>query len=263
MEVNDSLNHKWAILLGASGEVGRATALKMAKQGVNLCLVYRERKSSLKELNAHHNALQETGVEILQYNLDALKQENRESIIHDLAAKGQSQVCLLVHAIAKGTLKSLTGDNRASAQDYEITQYAMAFSLVDWVNSCLDHNLFCENASVISIDSDGSQQYIPNYGVVGATKAALIKLTQDLAVELAPKQIQCNVIRAGVMDSNALNMLEDSELIKQKAKEASCNGQLITGADVAKAIYQFCLPESNKITGTILIVNGEGENGRS
>ena len=185
----------------------------MANEGVNLCLVYRERKSNLKVVNELQNELDKTGVEILHYNLDALKLENRQAVIEELTSKSQNQVCLLVHAIAKGTLKSLTGVNRATSQDYEITQYAMAYSLVDWVNSCLDNNLFSENASVISLDSEGSQRYIPNYGVVGSTKASLIKLTQDLAVELAPQHIQCNAIRAGVMDSSALNVLESLSLI--------------------------------------------------
>ncbi len=263
MEVSKGLKGKWAIILGASGEVGSTTALKMANEGVNLCLVYRERKSSLKVVNELQNELDKTGVEILHYNLDALKLENRQAVIEELTSKSQNQVCLLVHAIAKGTLKSLTGVNRATSQDYEITQYAMAYSLVDWVNSCLDNNLFSENASVISLDSEGSQRYIPNYGVVGSTKASLIKLTQDLAVELAPQHIQCNAIRAGVMDSNALNVLESSEIIKQKAKESNPNNRLTTGADVANAIYLFCLPESSWITGTVLNVDGGEGLGRS
>ncbi|MGY8953910.1 MAG: SDR family NAD(P)-dependent oxidoreductase [Flavobacteriales bacterium] len=93
MEVSKGLKGKWAIILGASGEVGSTTALKMANEGVNLCLVYRERKSSLKVVNELQNELDKTGVEILHYNLDALKLENRQAIIEELTSKSQNQVC--------------------------------------------------------------------------------------------------------------------------------------------------------------------------
>mgnify|MGYP001979186858 CR=1 FL=1 len=242
--------------MGASGEVGRATATKLALAGINLCLVYRERRSAINELEKHHSELKQTGVKLLTYNSDALNESVRNSIVEELKTNGPVQVVALVHAIAKGTLKNLTGENRASLEDYQITQHAMAYSLVDWVNAGLDHDLFVENASVIAIDSAGSQRYIPQYGIVGATKASLIKLTQDLAIELVPKRIRCNVIRAGVMDSKALNAIPASDLIKNQALKSNPNGRLTLGEDVANAIYLLSLSESSWITGSIINVDG-------
>lgn len=247
------LKGKWALILGASGVVGLATAKKLASKGMNLCLIYRERKANEVDfLNALKNL---SDVEIIALNKDALNKDVRTSVLKSLRDR-KIQFDLLLHAIAKGTLKPLIGINRATAKDYEITQYSMAFSLVDWVNDLLEDNLFSKSASVVGLDSQGSSISLPNYGVVGSTKSSLVKLIQDMAVELAPHGIRCNAIRAGVMVSNALKMIPGSDKLIEQSSNNNPSGRITLGEDVANGVYLLCLPESIWITGTIINVDG-------
>ncbi len=107
MGVFDS--HDWSIIVGASGGFGLATARKLARHGMNLCLVHRDRRAAMRSVGKAFAALRETGVRVLSFNLDALLPERRAHVLDRLAeAMGETgRVRMLLHAIAWGSLKPL------------------------------------------------------------------------------------------------------------------------------------------------------------
>jgi enoyl-[acyl-carrier protein] reductase III len=58
---------------------------------------------------------------------------------------------------------------------------------------------------IVSLSSAGATRVLPDYVVVGASKAALEALTRYLAVELAPKNIVVNAVSPGVVETDALH----------------------------------------------------------
>lgn len=112
MEVSGKFIDKgyWAIILGGSSGIGLATAEKLAQEGMNLCILHRDRKKDLPEIEAHFTSFKSFGVKVLHFNLDAIKSANIEKTISELQkAMGEKEsVRLLLHSIAKGNLKPMT-----------------------------------------------------------------------------------------------------------------------------------------------------------
>ncbi|WP_028315515.1 SDR family oxidoreductase [Desulfatibacillum aliphaticivorans] len=99
----------WAIIIGASSGFGLATAKKLASHGMNLCLVHRDRRGAVKNIQPSFDEIAATGVQMLTFNLDALSPEGRAKALDGLAENlGESgSVRLLMHSLAFGNLKLL------------------------------------------------------------------------------------------------------------------------------------------------------------
>jgi len=112
---------------------------------------------------------------------------------------------------------------------------------------------------IISLTSPGSQRVLPDYVVVGASKAALESLTRYLAVELAPKNIIVNAIAPGVVRTEALqyfDAIREDEKIIEKAIAATPAGRILTSEDIAGVIEFLCTPAAEMIRGQVILVDG-------
>ena len=97
----------WGVILGGSSGFGLATAQKLAAHGMNLCIVHRDRRGSMRRIEPEFEKLRASGVKLLIYNDDALDPAVRTQILGELAtALGESgRVKMLLHSIAFGNLK--------------------------------------------------------------------------------------------------------------------------------------------------------------
>jgi enoyl-[acyl-carrier protein] reductase III len=111
---------------------------------------------------------------------------------------------------------------------------------------------------IVSVTSPGSFRVLPDYVVVGASKAALEAITRYLAVEFSPKNIIVNAVSPGIVRTEALehfDILKDRELIDRYAA-ATPAGRLVTPEDVAGVVAFLCTPAASMIRGQTLIVDG-------
>jgi enoyl-[acyl-carrier protein] reductase III len=112
--------------------------------------------------------------------------------------------------------------------------------------------------SIVSISSPGSGRVLPDYVVVGASKAALEALTRYLAVELSPRNIIVNAVSPGIVETDALkhfDLLRQAGLI-QKAVSATPAGRLVTPQEVAEVVGFLCTPAACMIRGQVIVVDG-------
>ena len=107
----------WAIIIGGSSGFGLAAAHKLARHGMNLCIVHRDRRGAMPKIEPEFEALRDTGVRTLTLNLDGLTEAGRTRGLDHLAdALGQNgRVRLLLHTVAFGNLKLLAPYQNASA----------------------------------------------------------------------------------------------------------------------------------------------------
>jgi enoyl-[acyl-carrier protein] reductase III len=112
--------------------------------------------------------------------------------------------------------------------------------------------------SIVSISSPGSNRVLPDYVVVGASKAAIESLTRYLAVELAPKNIIVNAVSPGIVETEALKHFDtlDDQGVIQKAIAATPAGRLTTPGDVAEVVGFLCTPAASMIRGQVIVVDG-------
>jgi enoyl-[acyl-carrier protein] reductase III len=250
----------WAVILGGSSGLGLATAKKLAKHGLNICIVHRNRKSELEEINAHFEDIKNEGVDVVAFNEDAFKEEKREAILVELKWKlgDKGKVRTLVHSVAKGNLKPMVSDSKPVLKndDFRLTIDAMAISLYDWTKALFDHKLFSEDARIVSFTSEGNKKAWRNYAAVSAAKVTLEAITRNIALEFAAFGIRANCIQAGVTDTSSLRIIPGSDEIIEHSLKRNPFKKLTVPEDVANVVYLLCKEEAAWINGCIIPVDG-------
>jgi len=251
-------NKYWGLILGGSSGLGLATATKLATHGMNVIILHRTRRSETKLLEMAVAVMESKGVQVLTYNMDATHAEKRKECCIAIASKiGDGRIRTLVHSIAKGNLKPMTGaENTLKNDDFHLTLEVMAISLYDWTRLLFEAQLFAEDARIISFTSEGNTKAWPNYAAVATAKVALEAITRSIALEFAPFGIRANCLQAGVVDTPSLQMIPGSEQLKQHSIARNPFQRLTTPQDVADAVYLLCKDEAAWITGAVIPVNG-------
>ena len=251
--------NEWALILGGSSGLGLATAKKLAKHGMNVCVVHRSSRSQLIQIEKEFNLIKQEGVDFISYNSDATRPENRAKLIEDLKKEIQAgKIKTFVHSVAKGNLKPMVSDLSPAlqAEDFQITIQAMGVSLYDWVKVVFEAKLFSDDARVVSFTSEGNSKAWKNYAAVSAAKVTLEAITRNIALEFARFGIRANCIQAGVTDTASLRMIPGSDEIKKHSLLRNPYGRLTLPEDVANVVYLLSKDEASWINGTIIPVDG-------
>ena len=254
----------WALILGASSGFGEATALALARAGMSIVGVHLDRKATLPNAERIAAAIVGLGRRALFFNVNAADAARRAEVLdavdQELGARGeQGQVRVLLHSLAFGTLRPLVADNPKEAvtkDQMDMTLDVMAHSLVYWTQDVVSRGLMGAGGRIFAMTSGGGTRVLPNYGPVSGAKAALESHVRQLAMELAPRHITANAVRAGVTDTPALQKIPGSDRIKAGALARNPFGRLTTTEDVARAIVAFSHSSTYWMTGNTLGVDG-------
>ncbi|KAA3623098.1 MAG: SDR family NAD(P)-dependent oxidoreductase [Flavobacterium sp.] len=242
-----------ALILGGSSGLGLASAKKLAQAGFDLCIVHRTRKSDLDDFHNVVKQMEQTGSTVNTYNLDALKKETISEVISYLP---KGSVKLLLHSIAKGSLKPLTGDNALTREDIEITVHAMGHSWYQWTRALVKAKCFSENSRNIAFTSEGNAKVWPGYAAVSAAKATMEALMRSMAVEYAELGMTTNCIQAGATETPSFKMIPNSDILAEAVKKRNPFKRLTTPEDVANVVYLLSKDEAQWINGSIIKVDG-------
>lgn len=251
----------WAVLLGASSGIGLAVAHQLAAEGMNLCVVHRDRRARVRELEAEWETMCQHGARVLTFNTDAIESSSMEQILDEFsAALGEGEkIRLLLHAVARGNLKPLhdEGNNaQLATDDFVLTLNAMALSWHRWTMACVERGLFADSARNIGLTSEGSTRAWKGYGAVAAAKSTLESLGRQMALELAPTGLRTNVLQPGVTDTPSLRMIPGSSGMMEAAARRNPFGRLTRPNDVAQVVSLLCRDEADWINGAIIPVDG-------
>jgi enoyl-[acyl-carrier protein] reductase III len=252
----------WALILGASSGFGEATALELARAGMNIFGVHLDRREKAEHVAEIQAKIQAMGREAVFYNINAADDGRRKECVEQITARiaDTGTLRVLLHSLAFGALKPLAGAQEVAARhQIELTADVMGHSLVYWVQECLWAGLLDKGARIFAMTSSGGTKVIPNYGPVSAAKAILESHIRQLALELAPAGITANAILAGVTDSPALRQIPNYEKLMEIAKLRNPHKRLTLPEDVARCIAALCHPATYWLTGNTLQVDG-GEN---
>ncbi|MFO0571707.1 MAG: SDR family NAD(P)-dependent oxidoreductase, partial [Polyangiaceae bacterium] len=74
----------WALILGGSSGFGLATAQKLARHGMNVAVVHRDRRGAMANIEREFAVIRETGVGFMSWNLDGLSLEGRQKVLDEL-----------------------------------------------------------------------------------------------------------------------------------------------------------------------------------
>lgn len=252
--------NEWALILGGSSGLGLATAKKLAKHGMNICIIHRNSRMQEAEINSEFETIKKENIQFKSFNSDAFKPEKRDAIIVELKSilGSNHRIKILVHSVAKGNLKPMVSNEKPvlNNDDFVLTINAMAISLYDWTKALFEAQLFAKDTRIISFTSEGNTKAWQNYAAVSAAKVTLEAITRNIALEFAQFGIKANCIQAGVTDTASLRMIPGSEKIMKYTLNRNPNNRLTLPEDVANAVYLLSKDEASWITGTVIPVDG-------
>ncbi|MEN3014789.1 MAG: SDR family oxidoreductase [bacterium] len=247
----------WAIILGASSGFGAATAIALAKAGMDIVGIHLDRKSTIQNAIDVKNTILNMNRKAIFYNTNAADISKIDEIISELKNQlGTKSIRVFLHSIAFGSLRPYIGPDCVSKDQLEMTLDVMANCLVYWVQKLFINDMFTENARIFAMTSIGSSRNWKSYGPVSASKALLESHIRQLALELAPYGITANSICAGVTQTPALMKIPGHEDMIEKAQKYNPSKRLTTPVDVANAIMLLSHPSSYWITGNTIYVDG-------
>ena len=258
---------EWGLVLGGSSGFGLATAAALARRGMSVAVVHRDRRGAMPTIEQAFDHIRACGTGFLAFNTDALSNEGLVRVLDGVSvAMGDSgRVRALVHSIAFGNLKPLVHphgapQNPAEAvlddDDFDRTVRAMGTSLATWAQAVHARRLFAADARVFGLTSEGNEVAWRGYAAVAAAKAALESVSRAIAVEFGPYGVRSNIIQPGVTDTPALRLIPGSDRMKASARQRSPLGRLTTPEDVADVICLLCTDEARWVNGALLRVDG-------
>lgn len=255
----------WALILGASSGFGAATALALGREGHDIIGVHLDPRSTRERARALESRLRELGCKVYLFNENAARPETIDKVLDrtgELLGPGGARVRVLLHSLAFGALAPLLPAGKAGQEpvlrprQLGTTMEVMAHSLVWWTRGLVERDLLGLGSRVLALTSAGSLRVLPDYGAVSAAKAALEAHVRQLAVELGPRGITVNALRAGITDTPALRRIPDAEqILAQAARRNPCR-RLTRVDDLAQLVVAMLHPGFDWVTGNVIGVDG-------
>jgi NAD(P)-dependent dehydrogenase (short-subunit alcohol dehydrogenase family) len=262
---SESTHKGWALILGASSGFGGATAVELARNGLDIFGVHLDLRSTIANAESVIKAIEAEGRRAVYFNInaaDAAKRAEAVEVIAQKAAETDSFVRVMLHSLAFGALMPVIGEDPKSAlsqRQLEMTLDVMGNSLIYWAQDLAARNLLRRGSRIFAMTSSGSTRVIRSYGAVSAAKAALEAHIRQLAYELAPLGVTANAIRAGVTDTPALRRIPEGVALLERVKVSNPSGRATTPEDVAKAIAVFADERLQWMTGNVIGIDGGEE----
>jgi enoyl-[acyl-carrier protein] reductase III len=242
-----SLGGKLALVTGSGRGIGRAIALKLASQGADVVVNYFRHRESAEQTARDIEAL---GVkaEVIRANVgDPAKVDE----IFDTIGAKFGRLDILINNAASGVGRPIT-DIDVKAWEWTMDINARALLLCAQRATKL---MAGKGGKIVSMSSLGSRFALPNYTVVGVSKAALEALTRYLAIELAPLNICVNAVAASAVETEALKFYFKEGLVTD-SQQATPAGRMVVPEDVANVVAFLCSEEAYMIRGQTIVVDG-------
>jgi enoyl-[acyl-carrier protein] reductase III len=242
-----SLDGKLALVTGSGRGIGRAIALKLASQGADVVVNYFRHRESAEQTARDVEAL---GVkaEVIRANVgDPAKVDE----IFDAIGTKFGRLDILINNAASGVGRPIA-DIDVKAWEWTMDINARALLLCAQRAAKL---MTGKGGKIVSMSSLGSRFALPNYTVVGVSKAAVEALTRYLAIELAPLNICVNAVAASAVETEALKFYFKEGLVKD-SQQATPAGRMVVPEDVANVVAFLCSEEAYMIRGQTIVVDG-------
>lgn len=242
-----SMQGKRVLVVGGTRGIGRAITWRLAMSGADVIVNYVRDDDAAGQLTA---AAASSGAPIAAVRADVSSDKGREQLLQ--AVKDRfSDLSILVFAAASGIHRPY---DKLSSRHFDFTYALKVKAFLALVQDFAP--MMRSGTSIIALSTEGAVHAMPHYGLVGSSKAALESLCRHLAVELAPKGIQVNVLAPWAVKTDAWNALPDAERRLAEAASRTPRGTLTRVDEVAWAAQFLVSDAASGLAGHTLVVDG-------
>src|SRR5258708_1824300 len=241
-----SLSGRVAFVTGASQGIGRACAVRLAPDGAAVAVAARNQEKLTELVSEITNA----GGKAAAVSLDVTSEDQIKAAIKAAAAQfGKIDILVNNAGITRDQL--IMRMKRAEWDAVLQTNLTSAYLCSQQVTTFMLKQRWGRIINIASVFGQMGQAGQANYA---ASKAGLIGLTMAIARELGSRNITCNAVAPGFIETAMTEVLGDE--FKQNAAKQIPLGRVGSPADVANAVAFLASEEAAYITGHVLNVNG-------
>lgn len=238
---------KCALITGASGGIGSAIALRLAKDGFNIAACYYSDENGIKALE---EKLSLTDAEYRIYKADVADTDSIKKIFAD-ATDFFGGVSVLVNNAGMAQQKLFTD---ISEQEFDRITAVNFKGVFNCCQCAVPYMVSRKSGKIINISSMWGVCGASCETVYSATKAAVIGLTKALARELAPSNIQVNCVAPGAIDTKMNSILSDED--KKAFAEEIPMGRFGTPEEIAGVVSFLASGDSDYVTAQVITADG-------
>jgi 3-oxoacyl-[acyl-carrier protein] reductase len=244
------LENKVAVITGAARGIGEGIALKFADHGAHIAFTYVS-ESSADKAKALEEKLMASGIKAKAYRSNAGNFAECESFINDVVKEfGSVDVCVNNAGISKDNLLL-----RMTPEQWDDVIKVNLNSVFYMTKQVIRPMMKAKSGSIINMSSVIGLMGNAGQGSYAASKAGIIGFTKSVAKELGSRNVRCNAIAPGFVETDMTSYLKDGEQA-EKYKAGIPLGKFGTAEDIANVTLFLASELSSYVTGQVLSVDG-------
>lgn len=242
------IENKVAIVTGGSRGIGEAIALKLAESGANVAFSYISSEEKAKSLE---EKLKSLGVKAKAYKSNAGDFADSENMVNDVL-KEFGTVDILVNnaGISKDNLLL-----RMTPEQWDEVMTTNLKSVYNMTKQVIRPMMKARKGSIINMSSIIGMRGNAGQSSYAASKAGIIGFTKSVAAELGSRNIRCNAIAPGFVETDMTHYLKEGEAAKSFLDKIPL-GRFGTANEIANVTLFLASDMSSYITGQVISVCG-------
>ncbi len=244
------LEGKTAIVTGAARGIGEAIAIKFAEHGCNVAFTFIS-DSSKDKAAALEQKLLALGVKAKAYQSNAGDFAACESFVNDMLKEfGTVDICVNNAGISKDNLLL-----RMSPEQFEEVIKVNLNSVFYMTKQVIRPMMKARSGSIINMSSIIGEMGNAGQSSYAASKAGVIGFTKSVAKELGSRNVRCNAIAPGFVETDMTSYLKDGEGA-EKYKAGIPLGRFASAEDIANVTLFLASDLSSYVTGQTISACG-------
>src|ERR1022692_1445769 len=242
------LENRTAIITGASRGIGEAIAIKLAGHGANIAFTYLNSGEKAKNLEEKLNGF---GVKAKSYKSNAAVYADCEVFVSDVLKEfGTVDICVNNAGISKDNLLL-----RMTPEQWDEVMATNLRSVFNMTKQVIRPMMKARKGSIVNMSSIIGMRGNAGQSSYAASKAGIIGFTKSIAAELGSRNVRCNAIAPGFIETDMTHYLKEGEAAKSFLEKIPL-GRFGTAEEIANVTLFLASDMSSYITGQVISTCG-------